>query len=91
MVVLQFTKLLLGILYPTMFVHFFSGFSTLVSLITMGVGVDTEQKIEKAAKHPWLEDLDQNSLSWSYGIAAISLLPSCLTVIILGWFVYPKK
>ncbi|VDO84682.1 unnamed protein product [Schistosoma curassoni] len=57
----------------------------------MGVGVDTEQKIEKAAKHPWLEDLDQNSLSWSYGIAAISLLPSCLTVIILGWFVYPKK
>ncbi|CAH8632177.1 hypothetical protein MS3_00009535 [Schistosoma haematobium] len=66
-------------------------FSTLVSLITMGVGVDTEQKIEKAAKHPWLEDLDQNSLSWSYGIAAISLLPSCLTVIILGWFVYPKK
>ncbi|VDP25097.1 unnamed protein product [Schistosoma margrebowiei] len=66
-------------------------FSTLISLITMGVGVDTEQKIEKAAKHPWLEDLDHNSLSWSYGIAAISLLPSCITVIILGWFVYPKK
>ncbi|CAH8653457.1 unnamed protein product [Schistosoma rodhaini] len=66
-------------------------FSTLVSLITMGVGIDTEQKIEKAAKHSWLEDLGQNSLSWSYGIAAISLLSSCITVIILGWFVYPKK
>ncbi|CAH8637658.1 unnamed protein product [Schistosoma rodhaini] len=69
----------------------FRGFSTLVSLITMGVGIDTEQKIERAAKHSWLEDLGQNSLSWSYGIAAISLLSSCITVIILGWFVYPKK
>nr|CAH8866838.1 unnamed protein product [Trichobilharzia regenti] len=64
---------------------------TLVSLITMGVGVDTEQKIEKAVKNPWLEDLSQNSLSWSYGLAAVSMLPSWITVILLGWFVYPKR
>ncbi|CAH8629467.1 unnamed protein product [Heterobilharzia americana] len=64
---------------------------TLVSLITMGVGVDTEQKIEKSVKNPWLEDLGQNSLSWSYGLAAVSIFPSWLTVILLGWFVYPKR
>ncbi|CAH8550764.1 unnamed protein product [Schistosoma turkestanicum] len=64
---------------------------TLASLIIMGAGVDAERKVERAVKRPWLEDLSQNSLSWSYGLAAVSLLPSWITVIILGWFVYPKR
>ncbi|KAK4467749.1 hypothetical protein MN116_008680 [Schistosoma mekongi] len=66
-------------------------FSTLISLITMGVGVDTEQKIESTVQSPWLEYLSQSSLSWSYGLAALSLLPTWITIILLGWFVYPKR
>ncbi|KAH8856833.1 hypothetical protein KSF78_0009341 [Schistosoma japonicum] len=66
-------------------------FSTLISLITMGVGVDTEKKIESTAKCPWLEYLSQSSLSWSYGLASVSLLPTWITIILLGWFVYPKR
>lgn len=58
----------------------------------MGVGVDTEKRLRPMdIKAKWLTDLDQCTLSWSYGLAGLSIFPVCLALIILGWFVYPKR
>ncbi|KAF5405499.1 hypothetical protein PHET_00713 [Paragonimus heterotremus] len=63
----------------------------LVELITMGVGVDSEAKRKPSEERDWLQALDQCSLSWSYGLAAMSFPGNFLIVVILGWFVYPKR
>ncbi|TGZ66613.1 hypothetical protein CRM22_005227 [Opisthorchis felineus] len=63
----------------------------LISLITMGVGVDDESKRVPVLERNWLQGLDQCTLSWSYGLTAVSF-PGCfLTLVVLCWFVYPKR
>lgn len=66
---------------------------SLTTLIVMGVGVSVEHTVAKdgTAKTAWLSHLEQNSLSWCYGLAAFSLLAAIFALSILTWFVYPRK
>ncbi|CAL8067939.1 unnamed protein product [Calicophoron daubneyi] len=57
----------------------------------MGAGVDAETKQRSQPDQNWLVNLDQCTLSWSYGLAALSFPGTFVTLIILGWFVYPKR
>uniref|UniRef100_A0A0X3PQ54 Uncharacterized protein n=1 Tax=Schistocephalus solidus TaxID=70667 RepID=A0A0X3PQ54_SCHSO len=64
----------------------------LTVLGVFGVNTDLEKKeFRRRGQSAWLSDLDQCSLSWCYGLAALSLLLALVSLNILLWCVYPRK
>ena len=58
----------------------------------VGVNVDLEKKQTIVrGEDTWLSDTRQSTLSWSYGLAAFSLLFVLIALNILVWCVYPRK
>ncbi|BHF83990.1 hypothetical protein SprV_0902714000 [Sparganum proliferum] len=66
-----------------------------LSLTVLGVfGVNTaleKKEFQRRGQAAWLAELDQCSLSWCYGLAAMSLLLALVSLNILLWCVYPRN
>ncbi|KAL7055187.1 hypothetical protein AAHC03_024433 [Spirometra sp. Aus1] len=70
----------------------FIAWLSLTVLGVFGVNTDLEKKeFQRRGQSAWLVELDQCSLSWCYGLAAMSLLLSLVSLNILLWCVYPRK
>ncbi|VEL09130.1 unnamed protein product [Protopolystoma xenopodis] len=70
---------------------FYKGLCLLIVLIIFGRGVHSETYWTPAGQSEWLSNLQENSLSWSYGIAACALLCLLCALTILSWCVYPRR
>ncbi|KAL3313913.1 hypothetical protein Ciccas_007474 [Cichlidogyrus casuarinus] len=62
-----------------------------IVIVTFGAGVDYERNILGPQKSTWLIDLKQADFSWSYGLACLSFLSTIMNVLLLNWFVIPRK
>ena len=64
----------------------------MTQLGVVGVNVDLEKKQTVArGEDTWLAETRHSTLSWSYGLAAFSLLFDLIALNILVWCVYPRK